>query len=258
LIIVKFLGITKKSFDTDKITINNDNLTIQKLLDFLLEKKPENTPDLDFNNLLVAVNGIDSSAIDGKQTKLKSGDVVSLLPIIHGGSSRQQYRISQSFIELFEIKAGHKFNVDFLDSLRKKFPNLIIQGILSPYILNKIHAKKIISISLAAQKNHSLLSKKIEIDIIMRFAATTQISNAIENVGIKLTKSFFIIAIGKQSLLNKLHQYLKEFLNTKLFLNTNQNFLKKKFHISNQHLNSIKSKTPLEDLLAEKAAILIC
>jgi tRNA threonylcarbamoyladenosine modification (KEOPS) complex Cgi121 subunit/molybdopterin converting factor small subunit len=257
LIIVKFLGIAKKSFNIDKITINKDHLTIQKLLDSLLEKKPENTPDLDFNNLLVAVNGIDSSAIDGKQTKLKSGDVVSLIPIIHGGSNRQQFRISQSFIELFEIKAGHKFNVDFLDSLRKKFPNLIIQGILSTYILNKAHAKKIVSISLAAQKNHTLLSKKIETDIIMRFAGTTQISYAIENIGIKLGKSFFIIAIGKQLPINKLRQNLKEFLNHKLFLNTNHNFLKKKFHISNLHIDSIKSKTPLEDLLSEKAAILI-
>jgi molybdopterin converting factor small subunit/tRNA threonylcarbamoyladenosine modification (KEOPS) complex Cgi121 subunit len=255
LIIVKFLGIAKKSFNTDKITINKDNLTIQKLLDLLLEQNPE--INLDFSNILVAVNGIDSSAIDGKQTKLQSGDVVSLIPIIHGGSNRQQFRISKSFIELLEIKSGHKFNVDFLDSLRKKFPNLIIQGILSQYILNKTHAKKIISISLAAKKNHTLLSKKIETDIIMRFAGTTQISQAIETIGIKLEKNFVIIAIGNQSTIKKLRENLKEFLNPELFLNTNYNFLKKKFQISNQYINSIESKTPLEDLLSEKAAILI-
>ena len=100
MITVKLLGGAKKSFVSDIIKINENDLTIQKLLNILLEKKPKNTPDLDLNNTLVAVNGVESSALNGVQTKLKTNDVVSIIPIIHGGTnSRIQFKISSSLIE---------------------------------------------------------------------------------------------------------------------------------------------------------------
>ncbi len=257
MITIKFLGGVKKSFNSDEIKLNNDSLTIQELFDYLIKTKPSNTPDLDFNNLIVAVNGVDSSIMNGKLTKLNTGDVISLIPIIHGGShTRFQFTISNTPIELFEIKLRQKFGVEFLDDLRKKFPYLIIQGVSSEYILNKHHTKKIINISLLAKKNNILLSKKLETDIIMRFAATTQISQAINKVGIKKGKNFFIIAIGKKVFLNKLYIHLKQFLSKKPYSKNNQKFLKKKFKISKKQLDIVVSKNPLEDLLTEKAAIL--
>ena len=42
-----------------------------------------------------------------------------------------------------------------------------------------------------------------------------------------------------------------------IFKSNNYNFLKNYFQISTQTLNSIESKTPLIDLLVEKASILI-
>ena len=80
MITIKFLGGIKKSFNSDEIKLNNDSLTIQELFDYLIKTKPNNTPDLDFNNLIVAVNGVDSSIMNGKLTKLNSGDVISLIP----------------------------------------------------------------------------------------------------------------------------------------------------------------------------------
>jgi tRNA threonylcarbamoyladenosine modification (KEOPS) complex Cgi121 subunit len=147
--------------------------------------------------------------------------------------------------------------MDFLDDLRSKFPNLIIQAISSNYILNKSHAKKIISISQMAKKNNNLLSKKIETDILLRFAGTTQINEAIKLVGIKSESNFILITIGNKISLNKLFLQIKPILNKIPFSKNNENFLKKKFNINNKQLDSIISISPLEDLLAEKAAILI-
>ena len=101
----------------------------------------------------------------------KTGDVVSIIPIIHGGSSnRVQFQIFGTNIELFDIKTSKNIKKDFLDELRKKFPKLTIQGISSNYILSKTHAQKIIFVSQMAKKNKNLLSKKIETDILLRFA----------------------------------------------------------------------------------------
>lgn len=258
MITVKFLGGAKKSFSTDQIDIEKNDLTLQQLLDFLIKNKPKNDNKLDVNNLLIAINGIDSSAIDGPLTNLKNGDVISIIPIIHGGSSKRiQFKISNSYIELFDIKANQKLNIDFLDDLRLKFPNMIIQAISSNYILGKSHAQKIIAISLMAKQNNTILSKKIETDILLRFAGTTQINDAIKRVGIKNEDDFVIIAIGKKIQLNRIFRDIESLLNTSPLSKNNQNFLKKKFNITKKQMDAIISKYQLEDLLTEKAAILI-
>ena len=257
MITVKLFGGAKKSFSSDNIKIENNDLSIKELLDLLITNKPEKNK-LDVHNLLVAVNGIDSSAIDGNLTRLKNGDVVSIMPIIHGGSSRRiQFRTSKSYVELFYVKASQKLDIDFLDEIREKFPNLIIQAISSRYILCKSHAKKIIAISEIAKQNKTLLSNKIETDILLRFAGTTQITDAIKEVGIKMGRDIVIIAIGKKIVINKLFCTIKPLLSPYPLSENNLNFLRKKFDITNKQMNTIKSKTPMEDLLAEKAAILI-
>lgn len=256
MITVKFLGGAKKSFSTDNLTIDKDKLTIQKLLDYLLSQKPQTTPDLDTNNVLIAINGVDSSAISGKLSNLKSGDVVTIIPVIHGGSSRIQFKIDRKLIELFEIKQEKHLKKDYLDDLRKKFPKLLIQGISANYILNQSHVQKILLISLQAQKNNALLSNRLETDILMRFAGTNQISYAIRKIGINQKNNFLIIAIGSQLILTNLYNELKPKLNSKIFSKNNSNFLIKQFKFSKKQIQTVDSITPLEDLLAEKAAIL--
>ena len=113
------MGGAKKTFSTGEITIDDTNLTIHTLLDLLKSKKPLNTPKLDVNNLLIAINGVDSSALDGKNTQLHDNDVISIIPVIHGGSnSRTQFQINKMLIEIFEINSKSRLNVDFLDNLR--------------------------------------------------------------------------------------------------------------------------------------------
>ena len=257
MIKIKFLGGAKKIFSTDYVEIEKTDITIEQLLDLLTKNNSDNDNRLDTNNLLVAVNGIDSSAMDGYLTKLKQGDVVSIIPIIHGGSSRRiQFNILNLHVELFEIKANQKLDINFLDKLRRKFPSLVIQAISTKYVIKKSHAEKIITISQMAQRNKTLLSKKIETDILLRFAGTTQIVDALERIGIKKGNSFILIAIGKKNLIEKLYQEIKPLLDIYPLSQNNQNFLRKKFNITKKQIDSITSKSPLEDLLSEKAAIL--
>ena len=167
MIVVKLIGSAKKSFLTDQVFLEKSGLTIDELINHLLKIKPDNTLELDTKNLLIAVNGIDSSTLDGFKTKLKDNDIVSIIPIIHGGSSRRiQFSIMNSNVELFDIANDKKFHIEFLDELRLKYPSLILQSINSQFILGINHVKKILSVSLYARKNNSLLSKKIETESI--------------------------------------------------------------------------------------------
>ena len=186
MIVVKLIGSAKKSFLTDQIFLEKSSLTIDELVNHLLKIKPDNTLDLDIKNLLIAVNGMDSSTLDGFKTKLKDNDIVSIIPIIHGGSSRRiQFSIMNSNVELFDMVNDKKSHIKFLDELRLKHPSLILQSINSRFILGINHVKKILSVSLYAKKNHSLLSKKIETDILLRFAITTKIFSEFVLVGQK-------------------------------------------------------------------------
>ena len=251
------MGGAKKSFSTDKILLEKTNLTITDLLEHLTQIKPTDTLEFDTNNLLVAINGVDSSVLDGYSTSLKDDDVVSIIPIIHGGKSdRIQFGVSGENVEIFDIKYNKKFDSKFLDQIRSKHPSLMIQMIDSSFLLGVNHAKKILSISLNAQKNQILLSKKTETDILLRFAGTTQISYGIKTVGGKTKKDFVIIALGKKTSLNKLHTELKPDINPKPLSRNNVSYIQKQFGISKKQMSVISSKNPLEDILVERASIL--
>ena len=256
MITVNFIGGARKSFQTDSLEITQNIDTISEMLSYLILKKPENTPDFDGKNLLIAVNGVDSSALAGNNTRLKSGDVMNIIPIIHGGSKTNvTFTIKNNQIRLFEIKKLYA-NKEYLLSLRKKFPKLHLQAISSKFILDKEHAKKIISISINQKLNDQLLSDKIETDILLRFSNTTQINDAIENVGLSKSKNFILISIGTKSNLIKINKTISGNLDV-IFTKNHSNFIKKYFKISNKTLDSIESETPLVDLLVEKASILL-
>ena len=257
MIKIKLLGGAKKSFSTDKLEIETQSITISKLIELLQKRIPKNLPQLDVKNILIAINGVDSSTLEGLATVLKDGDVVSIIPVVHGGNVRRMwFNTLKTRIELIEIKNDLDDPIKFLEDLRKKNTDLIIQGIRSAYILNLEHAKKVITISLMAQKTDSRLSDKLETDILMRFACTRQISEAIQKVGMKKRENFILIAIGKKSSLCKLYSELKHILTPLAFPKNKSSFLKKEFRISTKQLQSVMSPTALEDLLAEKSAVL--
>ena len=257
MIHVKLIGGAKKSFNSSQFEIAESEISIQELLDLLLKLKPHNTSDLDVENILIAINGSDSSAMNGKSTIIHNNDIVSIIPVIHGGSSKKLiFEIEKKQIQIIEIHGQKTIDIQFIDDLRKKYPKIKFQAVSSRFILNASHLKKILSLSINAEKNNILLSNKIETDILMRFAITLQISNAISSVGIKPTTNFILIAIGNKNNFNSLYSDLSPIC-VNLFLKNNDLFIKKYFNISKKHVNTVYSKTPLEDILVEKASILL-
>lgn len=257
MITVKFVGGAKKSFQTDKLELEISEISIESLLLELEKLQPENSPKLDSENSLIAINGVDSSAIDGKKSIIKNNDVVSIIPVIHGGSSKKLiFESHKKLVQALEIKGNKKIDIKFIDELRKKYPKLKIQAISSSFILNNYHLKRIVSLSMNSEKNDVLLSKKFETDLLMRFAITKQISDAIKIAGIKSNNNFILISIGHKTMLKSLYDDLSENL-VPLFSKNNQSFINKHFKINQKYIHSVNSKTPLEDILIEKASVLL-
>ena len=257
MITIKLIGGAKKSFNSDQLQIDKFDISVNELLQLLLKTKPENTSEFDVENILIAINGSDSSAINGKNTIVHDGDIVSIIPVIHGGSPKKLFfDIDNKQIQILEIRGQKTIDVKFIDDLRIKYPKIKFQAVSSKFILNLSHLKKILSISINADKNNILLSNKIETDILMRFALSLQISNAISSAGLKPSTNFILIAIGNKNYFNSLYSELSDSC-VNLFSKNNDLFLKKHFNISKKHIDTVYSKTPLEDILVEKASILL-
>ena len=164
-------------------------------------------------------------------------------------------KLKKKQICIFEICGKNNADATFIDNLRKTYPKIKFQAVSSNFILGTSHLKKILSLSINAEKNNALLSNKIETDILMRFALTLQISNAIDSAGIKHSVNFILITIGNKIFPDSLNHEIS-LISSDLLLKNNSIFIKKQFNISKKHIDSVYSKTPLEDILVEKASIL--
>ena len=83
MILLKLLGGIKKSCGSSVVPIEEKELPLANLLQ-ILKRLAKNPDDVSPDNLMILVNNVESSALEANKI-LKSGDVVTVVSIIHGG-----------------------------------------------------------------------------------------------------------------------------------------------------------------------------
>jgi molybdopterin converting factor small subunit len=83
LITLRLLGSIKKYCGKDNIIVNEKEIMISNVYS-LLNQNIDSPKLIDRENLLILVNGVDLS-ICGVDQKIKSGDIVTIANLIHGG-----------------------------------------------------------------------------------------------------------------------------------------------------------------------------
>ena len=66
------------------LLIDKSQSTVKEIIEEL-KNQSINTKILNEQNLIITVNGVDSSITGGKETVIKSGDILTIVTIIHGG-----------------------------------------------------------------------------------------------------------------------------------------------------------------------------
>ena len=84
MITLKLLGGVKFATGKTSIIIDKQQSTIKEIIKEI-KNDSKNSKILHEQNLIITVNGVDSSVSGGKDTIIKSGDVVTIVTIIHGG-----------------------------------------------------------------------------------------------------------------------------------------------------------------------------
>lgn len=84
MITLKLLGGVKFATGKTSISIDKQQSTIKEIIKEI-KNDSKNSKIVNEQNLIITVNGVDSSVSGGKDTIIKSGDVVTIVTIIHGG-----------------------------------------------------------------------------------------------------------------------------------------------------------------------------
>lgn len=86
MITIRLLGGAKKAVGKALVELDRSESTVSEVLQFLMSIAAEPRL-LRPGNLIVAVNGVDSAALLGEETVAKAGDTVTVVTVVHGGSS---------------------------------------------------------------------------------------------------------------------------------------------------------------------------
>lgn len=84
MIKLELLGGAKKAVGKPSVILEQASLSISEIL-MLLQRNVKEPRVLTPNNILVAVNGIESSSLNGTDTVVESGDTVTIVTVAHGG-----------------------------------------------------------------------------------------------------------------------------------------------------------------------------
>ena len=80
------MGGIKKITGEELIRITEPLVKVSYIMD-LLQKSAENPSKLNFDNVVIAVNGVDCSILGGMDASAKEGDEVTVVSIVHGGGT---------------------------------------------------------------------------------------------------------------------------------------------------------------------------
>lgn len=84
MITLKLLGGVKKAIGKNSIVIDKSQSNLKEIFEELKNKSTD-ASIIDEKNIMISVNGVDSSVIGGKEAIIKTGDIITIVTIIHGG-----------------------------------------------------------------------------------------------------------------------------------------------------------------------------
>jgi len=84
MIKLELLGGVKKAVGKSSVILEETRLPIYEIL-MLLRRNVKEPGVLTLNNILIAVNGVEYSSLDGTDTVVESGDTVTIVTVAHGG-----------------------------------------------------------------------------------------------------------------------------------------------------------------------------
>lgn len=170
--------------------------TVSDILLFLEENATEPRL-LDPANLIIAVNGVDSAALDGPNTVAKNGDTVTVVTVVHGGNS---FRIGEMHFSAVGTDGVEDDDIgNLIDSTRRECGPVSVQVLDASCIFGEEHIVGVMRIVLEARKRNIMIADKVETELLVRVAFTDQISEAMSLAGMKTRKPSCFVGFSENA-----------------------------------------------------------
>ena len=190
MITIRLLGGAKKAVGKPAVNIEKPSASVSEILKFLQDISADSRL-LQPNNLIVAINGVDSAALQGENTVAKSGDTVTIVTVVHGGAVDN--------VSIIGVRNISEDPGRLVDKLRAQNRDVSIQAVNAGAVYGVDHVHKVIRITLEAEKRKIMLANKRETEFLLRLACTDQISEAIKRAGLKKDAPGCFIALSQNN-----------------------------------------------------------
>jgi tRNA threonylcarbamoyladenosine modification (KEOPS) complex Cgi121 subunit len=168
------------------------------------------------------------------------------------------YEIDSVFVAIISTDTLHVTDIGTtIESFRKMFPEVMIQGINPKYIFGKGHIFEVVKIIIESNKRKIKIAKRLEMELLLRLICSNQVDKAINIGGINNNGSgCFILLSEKKHLIEDSIRYLRKIYgrqNTTLLNATREKMLHMCKRMKFRHSNF--SNKEFLKILTEKAAL---
>lgn len=191
MITIRLLGGAKKAVGKPAVGFDRPAASVAEILQFLTGISTDPSL-LQPNNLIVALNGTDSAALQGQQTVARSGDTVTIVTVVHGGAHVFD-GIQASIIGVKRIAEDPGKLVDRL----RAGSAVSVQAVDAGAVYGVEHALGVLRMALEAEKRKIMIANKRETELLLRLACTGQIAEAIKRAGLKKDAAGCFIAFSE-------------------------------------------------------------
>ena len=192
MITIRLIGGAKKAVGKPAISFDRTNASVLEVLEFLKSIAVESRL-LQPNNLIITLNGIDCASLQRHKTMVKSGDIVTIVPVVHGGADcmLDDYHLSITGVQRIRQDPGK-----LVDMLRAEYKDVSIQGVNTIGVYGEEHVRGIVRIVLELEKRKIMLTNRRETELLIRLTGTNQIGEAIRLAGLKKDTAGCLIAFS--------------------------------------------------------------
>jgi tRNA threonylcarbamoyladenosine modification (KEOPS) complex Cgi121 subunit/molybdopterin converting factor small subunit len=250
---IRLLGGAKKAVGKTAVSFDKPSASLSDILKFLTTISSQ--PGLlQPSNLIITLNGVDCASLRGHDTMAKSGDTVTIVTVVHGGTNCMvdSYHLSINGVSRITQDPGK-----LVDGLRAQYNNASIQAVNANAVYGEEHVRGVMKIVLEAKKRKIMLANKPEMELLIRLTGTDQIAEAIKSAGVQKYAPGCFIAFSQHS--ESLRQFENQIKNG---FQLNNSVLKPSKEKRDQFVSKFGFATRLDDneillCLLEKAAILV-
>jgi tRNA threonylcarbamoyladenosine modification (KEOPS) complex Cgi121 subunit/molybdopterin converting factor small subunit len=212
MITIRLLGGAKKAVGRPAVNLDRPIASISDILDYLATISTE--PHLlQRNNLIIALNDVDSASLQGNNTLVKSGDTVKIVTVVHGG---MHYTLDSYYVSITGVQKITHDPGELVDRMRSQHNNVSIQAVDANAVYGEEHILGVLRIALEAEKRSIMLANRCEIELLIRLACTDQISEAIRRAGLKKGIAGCFIAFSQD---NEALRQFEEWIKSEFDLN---------------------------------------